>query len=305
MKQSQTNDRKAYLFAGLTVFFWSTVATAFKIALQFQSPFELLLYAVIVSLIILLCILFVTGKHRQLFSFSPTEVFSSALLGFLNPFLYYLVLFEAYSRLPAQVAQPLNMVWPIVLVFLSIPILGQKISLQSIAALLISFAGVYFISSQGMPFALKIEEPLGVGLALFSSIIWSLFWLFNVRDKRAPEIKLFWNFAFSLLYLAIFLLITEVEVHFSWTAFLPAAYVGAFEMGFSFILWLNALRFASKTDIISQLIYLSPFISLIFIHLILGEQIYYTTITGIFLIILGIFFQKIRLSKKPNKRMEL
>ena len=301
MNQNRTNNKKAYIFAGLTVFLWSTVATAFKIALKFQSPFELLFYAVLVSLVILSCILLVTGKHRQLFSFSRVEIFSSAMLGFLNPFLYYLVLFEAYSRLPAQVAQPLNMVWPIVLVFLSTPILGQKISLQSIVALLISFAGVYFISSQGMPFTLNIKEPIGVGLALFSSIIWSLFWLFNVKDKRTAEIKLFWNFAFSLLYLLIFLMVTDADLHFSWKAFLPAAYVGAFEMGFSFILWLNALRFASKTDMISQMIYLSPFISLVFIYLILGETIYYTTIAGIFLIILGIFFQKIRLSKKTMR----
>ena len=40
--------------------------------------------------------------------------------------LYYLILLKAYQLLPAQVAQPLNMIWPVILVFLSVPILKQK-----------------------------------------------------------------------------------------------------------------------------------------------------------------------------------
>ena len=80
---------------------------------------------------------------------SVREYLFSAALGFLNPFFYYLVLFKAYSLLPAQVAQPINMTWPILLTIISIPLLGQKITLKSIAALVISFSGVILISSQG------------------------------------------------------------------------------------------------------------------------------------------------------------
>ena len=80
------------------------------------------------------------------------ELLTSALLGLLNPFIYYIILLKAYKLLPAQVAQPLNMIWPIILVFLSVPILGQKIPGKSFIALFISFIGVYIISSQGQPF---------------------------------------------------------------------------------------------------------------------------------------------------------
>ena len=48
----------------------------------------------------------------------------------------------AYSLLPAQVAQPLNFIWPITLVLLSIPILKQKLKLKSLFALMLSFVGV-------------------------------------------------------------------------------------------------------------------------------------------------------------------
>ncbi len=87
-------------------------------------------------------------EFRQGLNVKKKDIAFSALMGALSPFAYYLVLFKAYEMLPAQVAQPLNMVWPIVLVFLSVILLKQKISSKSFIALFISFIGVYFISSQ-------------------------------------------------------------------------------------------------------------------------------------------------------------
>ena len=63
-------------------------------------------------------------------------------MGLLNPVAYYLVLFKAYTILPASVAQPLNMIWPIVLVILAVPILRQRISWFSLGAMVLSFSGV-------------------------------------------------------------------------------------------------------------------------------------------------------------------
>jgi len=143
------NQTKAYWYAGFAIFFWSTVASAFKISLRYLDFLQLLLFASITSLVVLFFIILSQSNLKLLFSVTIKDLGKSMLLGFLNPYLYYIILFKAYSLLPAQVAQPLNMVWPIVLVFLSIPLLKHKVSKRSILALLISFIGVYFISSQG------------------------------------------------------------------------------------------------------------------------------------------------------------
>ena len=45
-------------------------------------------------------------------------------------------------------------------------------------------------------------------------------------------------------------------------------------------------------------VFFSPFLGLIFIHFILGEDIYYTTFIGLIFIVVGIFIQKIRLPKR-------
>ena len=56
----------------------------------------------------------------------------SILTALMNPCLYYLILFAAYERLPAQIAQPINYSWSIVLVFLSAMVLGQKVTALSL-----------------------------------------------------------------------------------------------------------------------------------------------------------------------------
>lgn len=291
-RNNLTNDQKATSFALLTVLFWSTVATAFKIGLKTLDPAHLIFVASITTVIILVVLLILTKKISLLKALSFKSVLHSALLGFLNPFLYYLVLFKAYSLLPAQVAQPLNMIWPIVLVLLSVPMLKQKIGWKSMVGLVISFAGVFLISTQGKFFSMEKSNPLGIILGLGSAIVWSLFWIFNVKSKEDELIKLFLNFLFGTIYLLIYLPIFSELKFKPDESLLAGIYIGIFEIGISFVLWMKALSLTSNNARIANLIYIAPFISLIFIHFILGEQIFLSTILGIFFIISGIFFQQ-------------
>lgn len=278
----------------MAIFFWSTVATAFKIALRYMDFLNLVMYASITSFFLLFFIVLFQGKLKELKKNSFKDYLNSALLGFLSPFLYYIILFKAYSLLPAQVAQPLNMVWPIVLVVLSVPMLGHKIKLRSYIALFLSFIGVILISSQGDFIHITNSDPFGVTLALGSSLIWSLFFILNVRDKRDEEIKLLLNFFFSSVFiLTLNLTIGDFKIP-EIKGVMAGVYVGVFEMGITYLFWLKALKLSKSSDLISNLVFLAPFISLIFIHFILGEKIFITTIFGLCLIVFGIIFQKIR-----------
>jgi len=283
---------KAYLYALCAVLLWSTVATAFKLGLKILSPLYLILTASAVSLLIFLIIVLVQGKVREVFSVSLSGLGKSALLGALNPFAYYLILFQAYSLLPAQVAQPLNMIWPITLALLSAPLLKQKITFRNIAAIFISFIGVIFISSQGSLSGMANTNLTGALLAVGSSLIWSLFWILSVMDKRDEVVKLFWNFVFGFLYLLITALVFT-DFHFPDPKGIPAAvYIGMFELGITFILWTKALHLSENNAKTGNLTFLSPFLSLIFIHFILGETIFVTTFIGLAFIISGIWFQQ-------------
>lgn len=288
-----SDNTRSFLLALLAVFFWSTIATAFKIALAELSPAQLLFTASSTAVVVLLIISAVEGKLNTVLKTDRQGLLMSALLGLLNPFVYYLVLLEAYKLLPAQVAQPLNMIWPITLVFLSVPMLKQKIPARSFIALFISFAGVYLVSSQGKPFNPGKSDWLGVILATGSSVFWALYFILNLKDKRDESNKLLLNFFISTIYIAVYLAFTGGFGDFSTRGVLAGIYTGIFEMGLTFYVWLKALKLAETSDKISNLVFLAPFLSLVFISTILGEQIYYTTFAGLVLIVGGILFQRL------------
>jgi drug/metabolite transporter (DMT)-like permease len=80
--------------------------------------------------------------------------------------------------------------------------------------------------------------------------------------------------------------------------FFGAVYVGVFEMGITFVLWLKALRLSRTTAQVSNLIYLTPFFALVFINLFVGERILASTVIGLAFIVSGILLQKYPFQQK-------
>ena len=286
-----TKQKEAYLYALATVLLWSTVASAFKISLRYLDVVPLLFYSAIVSTVILFSCLLFQKKVSLLRTLTKRDYLHSALLGFLNPFLYYVVLFKAYSLLPAQQAQPLNFVWPIMLVLLSIPLLKQKIKPMSVFAVIISFFGVFVISTRGDIFGFRFTSPTGVILAVGSSVIWAVFWIYNVKDRRDEVVKLFLNFAFGSVFIFLSMLICANAEIPNFKGALGAVYIGLFEMGITFLVWLRALKLSRTTAHVANLIYLVPFLSLVVIYFVVGEKILASTIVGVFFIVGGIVLQ--------------
>jgi len=290
------NTSKAYLYASLTVLFWSTVATAFKIALREMSNVQMLLVANTTSLFVFLVVLIVNRKTADLRKTDVAGLCLSSLQGLLNPFAYYLILFKAYSILPAQVAQPANFVWPIVLMALSALLLKQPLRTKGVLALFISFIGILILSSQGDLRSFVVAEPLGVGLALLSSLVWALFWVLNLKDKRDNMSKLFFGSLFSTIYVLLLSYATGDVYDIFSKPIIPAIYIGFFEMGITYIVWLRALQLAESTGNISNFIYLTPFVSLIFIRFVLHEKLYYTSVIGLCFIVGGILVGQLKRS---------
>ncbi|MGO1585792.1 DMT family transporter [Mesonia sp.] len=302
------DQHKAYLYAGISVLLWSTVASAMKLSLVYLDFLQLLFLSVSVSLVVLFIVIVAQGKLKNVFKLPAKAYLRSAVFGLVNPFLYYIVLFKAYDLLPAQEAQPLNYTWPIMMTLLSIPILGQKINIQNFVAILISFIGVITISTGGDLLGFSFSNPYGALLGIASAVIWALFWIYNIKDKRDEISKLFLNFLFGIVYISIALAIFSDFPAFSTQHYLGAAYVGLFEMGVTFIIWSMALKKSTHTAKVSRLIYLVPFLSLIVIYFTVGEEILTSTLIGLGLIIGGLIFDNInfvRLMEKVKRKKKL
>ncbi len=286
------NQAKAYKFALIAVFLWSTVATAFKITLRFLTPVELLFYSSLASLFVLGAIVLYQKRVGEVIIHIKNEPLLILLRGAINPFAYYLILFKAYDVLPAQVAQAINYTWALMFAYLSVIFLGHKITKADISAGFICYFGVLIIATKGSPFSLHFGDIFGVGLALFSTILWSMYWIFNTKSKSNPVVGLFSNFLVGVIFISIYIFFKGDLKLPSLEALLGAVYVGFFEMGFSFVFWLKAVNYTKHISKISNLIFLSPLLSLVFIRFLVGEEILYSTIIALVFILGGLVVQR-------------
>lgn len=279
--------------ASVAVLSWSTVATAFKVALSYLTHFEMLLVASFTSLAIFAVVLTVQRRWGAVKALPRRTWGYFALLGLLNPVAYYLVLFKSYDLLPAQVAQPVNYFWPIFLLVLLALFAKQRIPAKKYVGMFISLGGLVLISAGGGQMGNLEISPFGLFLGLVSAVLWATYWMVNNKNSHKADatIACFMSFLFGSVYLAIGALFVGVNLH-TLPGILSGMYVGAFEMGIPFICFGLAIRTTSNPALVNQLCYLSPFLSLFFVSTILGEQIVPTTYIGLSLIVAGIVFNE-------------
>ncbi len=282
------NERLALGCGIVAVLLWSTVATGFKLGLGIMSPAQLLAIGSIISMVFFLGVAVASGRLGALRTMSCKKLAQLAGLGLLNPAIYYLILFEAYDRLPAQVAQPINYTWAITLALLAVPILGQALSRRTLLGIIVSYAGVVVLVTNGASITGLGLDPIGVALALASTLIWSTYWLVNIRIGGDPIVNLCAGFVVGAPVVTIFCAATTGLPALTPHAIGYGAWVGLIEMGVTFLLWQTALARTANAGRMGQLIFLSPFISLVLIDRVLGEAVQATSVVALALIVAGL-----------------
>jgi len=301
---SAKSQSRAMLLGLSAVLLWSTVATAFKLSLQVMSPLQLLGWSGLFSTLVLAAAVSWQRQWGELLQQVKQRPGFYCALGVLNPALYYLVLFRAYDLLPAQQAQALNYTWALTLALLAVPLLKQKLYRVDVIAMLLGYLGALVIATRGDLLALEFDSPTGVALALGSTLIWALYWILNTRAEGSPAVTLLLCFLFGTpLVWALMAWQGALQMP-SLQGMLGAAYVGLFEMGVTFLLWLGALRAATHVSRISNLIFLSPFLSLVFIRLFLNEPIVPATFVGLGLIVGAVVLQQRAKRSEPAPATE-
>lgn len=283
---------KAYCFALGAVACWSTVATAFKLTLRHSDVLQLLFVATTTAASVLLAMCLWLGKLPLLRSLECRRIVKAAVLGLLNPFAYYLVLFGAYDRLPAQIAQAVNYTWTIALALLSVPLLAHRLGRADVVAVVFGYSGAAIICLGGSRIEAVSLSAVGIALALASTLIWALYWIAKAADTVDPVVGLTVSFLFAVPVAALACVLLSDLAGITAGGLAGGVYVGIFEMGVPFVLWLLALQHTRAAVKITTLVYLAPFLSLLLIRRLLGEPIVASTVFGLTLIVLGLLIQQ-------------
>ena len=279
------DERRAVALALSAVLCWSTVATGFKLGLAHLAVEQLLMLATWVSW----AVFAVAAALRRQFALRSADVAWVVLLGLINPCAYYMVLFYAYDLLPAHIAQPVNYTWSITLAVLAVPILKQRLSLRASAGIGVSYLGVAILLWTSPARDAGDINPTGLLLAIFSTLLWATYWLLNTRLTSQPIPIMLYSFTAALP------VVTMVCAHGPGFPVLDlptlgyGLWIGCLEMGVTFLLWQAALRRSNHAAYLGQLIFLSPFLSLIMIHMVLGEAVAPGAFAGLAVIVAGLW----------------
>ena len=296
-------NTKAMLQASVAVLSWATVATAFKMAQQGLTFFGLTFVATVTAAALFAIYVTIERNWRTISKFRAHQWGYFAILGLINPTGYYLVLMKAYKLLPAQVAQPVNYIWPVALVFMLAMFMKIKIEKRKYIGMLVSLIGVIVISVGASSADMGDYEQFGMGLflAIFSAVLWAVYWMVNNQSSSQynSSVQFFMGFMFGAFYQFMIAFVLETPIfkdnvnqQLLTESIIWAIYAGLFEMGIPFICFGLALKNTSNPALVNQLCYLGPFLSLFFIANIVGERILPATYIGLALIVAGIIYNQ-------------
>ena len=280
--------KKTYLNAAISIFCWSTVATVCKILLADLNSMQLLWMNSLIAGVFLFIINLATGNFK-IYSYKLKDYLAMMLIGIPGTFFYYIFYYSGTDILPASQAFIINYLWPIMSVLFACLILGEKLTVKKIIAIIISFLGVVVVVGDALK-DLNINAIMGALFCILGAVSYGLFTALNQKKNYNKSMTLMVSYLTTLVLTTIingvkgdlFLPATSQVAGFLWN--------GIFAVAIANTCWVNALK-SGDTAKVSNLAYITPFVSGIWTYIFLNEKITASSVVGLGIIILGIFIQ--------------
>lgn len=283
--------RSEYVYFVITALLWSAVPAIAKLGLGEFDSLQVLFYNHIIAFITLGIVIRVQRKQQVFAKYTQSDYFKMASLGVLGFFVYLLLLYASFDHAPAGQANMLNYLWPIFTVLFSVPILREKITTWTILALLTSFVGAAFVFTQGNVVSYTGQYATGYAFAIAAGLTYGVFSVFEKKYRYEKLTSLFVYYGVSLvLIIPTTLVFSRVVLPTSVATVLALLFLGAASNSLGYVAWFRAME-KGNTQVMANLIYGVPFVSLIFVYFVNGEIVPPLSFAGLVLIVVGIFLQ--------------
>ena len=276
-----------YKYAMASILLWASTASVGKLLLKDLNNLHVMFYTSLFATITLFFIILLQGKISIIKQYKIKDYLTFMYMGVVGIFLYNYFFYGALMRLPAQEAFIINYLWPIIIVILASIILKEKFTVRKAIALCISFMGIIVVVTKGNFINFSFGDMKGILFAVSGAISYGLF---SVLGKKID----YENFT-SMMFYCLFACIITFIVTFNIPAislyqFIGLLWLGIFIYGLAYIFWFLALKYGDTAKM-SNITFLTPFLSLVYIYFFTGEKILLSSIIGLIIIILGILIQ--------------
>jgi len=278
-----------YLYVTLVILFWSSSAAVGKLVLTNLDNFQVLFYTTLVASITLLLIVLLQKKGKIIKNYSTKDYLTLFYMGCLGIFIYYLFYFGSLMLISAQETMIINYLWPMIIVILAIFILKEKFSIKKLIAIILSFIGVLIVISKG-DLNFNIQDSLGVLFAFLAAVSYGLFSVLGKKQNYDVIVATMFYNIFSFIITLITIIAFGKLILPNLFELMGLLWLGVFPGGIAYVFWFLALK-QGDTSKISNFMYLNPFVSLVYIYLLVGEKILLSSVIGLLFIIGGIMLQ--------------
>ena len=303
---------RAIVYTLILILIWGSAHTMATLAFTSADPgtdpraeplsrHAFLFYCMCCGTVALFVMILVKKRLPTLFSYSLKTVARLVFTGVFGFFIYYLLLNWAFYLARAQNAVPevmsINYLFPMCTLLASAAILREKLNLSGIISALICFVGVVIVatsarnevSTGGAAETFSMTAPsLCHFLALGAAVSWGVFSALGRKWKHEFLTGMF-VYALTGVVLSgiVFLSTSGRMIPVGWE-YVRTVYVGVVCNTVGALLWFAALR-RGGTLLVSNLVLLTAFVSLVYVWLLMGDQtIRWQAVTGLTVIILGI-----------------
>ena len=281
--------KKSYVCAGTAIFCWSTIAAVSKILLKELNNIQLMWMSSLIAAVFLFVLNLLRGNFKKHTEYKLKDYILMVLIGLPGTFFYYVFFYAGTDILMASEAFIINYLWPIMSVLFACILLKEKLTARKVIAIIISFCGVAIVAG-GAIRAFDGKALIGAFYCILGAISYGVFTALN--QKKSYDKML----ALMVSYIATFILTTLINL-FNKGLFVPTAiqlvpflWNGIFTVAIATVCWAVALE-SGKTAKISNLAYITPFLSLVWTSIFLKEKITINALAGLVVIMVGILIQ--------------
>jgi len=272
---------------------WGSAFIAIKVSLEYFAPVSVASYRLIIASIFLL-IFYIIGQYKTLLS--KKDLLMLIFVGFVGNFLPFYLISWSEQFIQSSTAGILMGIGPILTLVLSHFLTkDDKINSVKLISIIVGFIGVLFIFEIDSLFSFQSSNSLQL-ISKFLIIIAALGYMISniAAYNTLKHIDSFSITFFATLFGALisipFLIFSEFNQpsYFSIKSILPILYLGIFPTALAFQLRYHITK-TSGPVFLSYVAYLIPIFALIWGFILLSEKIYFSSIVGITLILIGVF----------------
>jgi len=292
---------RPYLYFAAVVALWAASPTLLnRLIADGLSVLFILTAANTIAALVLLTLAALTGRLREIAGYPARDgaaVVGMGLIGVAGYLSFYYLAFAAAPDAPDEI-NVVNYLWPVFMVLLARPILGERHSVSVWVGIGLSFVGTAGIVTR---WEFRVPAPQhadGYALAAAGAVCWALF---SNLGKRLPYDKL----AGMALYFTVGALVfhaAQLAVGVDrWPApdgWLRLLFLGGAVNGLASFLWFKALA-GGPVAIFGNLIFLTPFLSLLYLRLFAGTPLRGGVWLSLALIVLGALIGINSLKRQP------